>query len=153
MYCILLKVAESWKVFLLWWHRQKNVRKRYISSDCLINILYGYLTLKICIFYWNFEIGKKKLPTWFQKQKSHIRKSIGNIKCISRSWHDLPKGSFFNYVDKSLPFFDHLPTPSRRLWRNSFTVTIRENLHTLDVSSTTPILPRLVNVVCERPLT
>ena len=59
-------------------------------------------------------------------------------------------GAFFNYVDKILAFFDHLPTPGWHLWRNPFTV-IRENLYTVDISSTT-YLPRLVKVVCERPL-
>ena len=47
-------------------------------------------------------------------------------------------------------FFDHLPTPGRHLWRNSFSV-IRENLHAVDIFRTT-YLPRFVNVVCEWPL-
>ena len=59
------------------------------------------------------------------------------------------KGSFFNYVDQILPVIDHLPTSGWHWWSNSFNV-IRENLHTIDISSTT-YLPRLVNVVKERP--
>ena len=59
------------------------------------------------------------------------------------------KGAFTNYVDQILSIFDHLPTPGWYLWRNFFTV-IGENLHTVDISSTT-YLPRLVNVVCECP--
>ena len=61
------------------------------------------------------------------------------------------RGAFLTYVYKILPFFDHLPTLGLRLWMNFFTV-IRENLHTADIFSTT-YPPRLVNVVCERPLT
>ena len=60
----------------------------------------------------------------------------------------LPKGAFFNYVDKILVFFDHLPTPGWHLWRNSFKK--RENPHTVVISSNT-YLPRLVDVIWERP--
>ena len=59
------------------------------------------------------------------------------------NWHSTVdetsgSGSFTNYVDKILVFFDHLPpalaflTKSGNFWTN--------------------YLPRLVNVVCERPL-
>ena len=44
----------------------------------------------------------------------------------------------------------YLLTPDWHLWRNSFTV-MRKNMYTVDISSTT-YLPRLANVVCERPL-
>ena len=60
----------------------------------------------------------------------------------------LSKVSFFNYVYYILPIIDHLPTPS---WHLSFNV-IRENLHTINISSTT-YLPCLVNIVKEWPLT
>jgi hypothetical protein len=59
--------------------------------------------------------------------------------------------AFSNYVEKILPIIDHLPTPCWHCWRNSFAFVIRENTHTVDISST-PYLPCLVNVVCERPL-
>ena len=56
---------------------------------------------------------------------------------------------FRNYMNKTLAL----------LGRNSFTViskttkiVVRENLHTNDISSTS-YLPRLVNILCERPLT
>ena len=63
----------------------------------------------------------------------------------------LPKGAFFNYVDKILAFFDHLPTLSWHLWRNSFTVSIRENLYTIDISSITYLPTLFVNVVKDCP--
>ena len=62
----------------------------------------------------------------------------------------LCRGAFTNYVDMILPVIDHLPTPCWHLRRNSFT-EIRENLYIVDISTAT-YLPRLVNVVCERPL-
>ena len=55
------------------------------------------------------------------------------------------RGSFTNYVDQNLPSIDHLLTPGWHWRRNSF--IIRQNLHTIDISSTT-YQPRLVNVVC-----
>ena len=58
------------------------------------------------------------------------------------------RGSFRNYVDQNLPRIDHLLTPGWHWRRNSFIVM--QNLHTIEISSTT-YLPRLVNVVCERP--
>ena len=57
-------------------------------------------------------------------------------------------GHSFTMLTK-LPIMDHLPTPGWHWWRNSFYV-IRENLHTVAISSTTN-LPRLVNIVKERP--
>ena len=59
------------------------------------------------------------------------------------------KGPFFNYVDQIWPIIDHLPTLHRG--SNSFTF-FAKNLQTVDISSTT-YLPRLVDVVKERPLT
>ena len=61
-----------------------------------------------------------------------------------------PQGAFTNYVDKISAFLDHLPTPCWHWWRNSFTVKV-ENLHIIDISTTT-YLPRLFNIVCERPI-
>ena len=55
------------------------------------------------------------------------------------------KGAFTNYVDNILPTIDHLPL------RQSFFTGIGKNWHTINIYST-PYLPRLVNVVCERPL-
>ena len=62
----------------------------------------------------------------------------------------LCRGAFTNYVDIILPVIDHLPTPCWHLRRNSLT-EIRKNLYIVDISTAT-YLPRLVNVVCERPL-
>ena len=62
-----------------------------------------------------------------------------------------PLGSFFNYINQILPNIDNQPTPCWHWWRNCIT-DISENLHTVDISSAT-YLPRLVNVVKERPLT
>ena len=50
------------------------------------------------------------------------------------------KGAFFNYVAKILPIID-LPTTGWHLW-----VAVRENLHTVDISSTAYLSP-LYNVV------
>ena len=48
------------------------------------------------------------------------------------------KGAFTNYVDKILAFCDRLPTPCWHWWRNSFSFTVkRENLHIVDISTTT----------------
>ena len=52
-------------------------------------------------------------------------------------------------LTKFWPIIDHLPTPGWQWWRNSFSF-IWENLHTVDISSTT-YLPCLVNVIKERP--
>ena len=62
------------------------------------------------------------------------------------------KGAFLNYVDKILPIIDHLPVTFEREFLHVLLIVIRENLHTVDISRTT-YLPRLVNVVCECPLT
>ena len=58
------------------------------------------------------------------------------------------KGSFFNYVDQILPTY--LPIPCSHWGGNYFSV-IWENLHIVDISGII-YLPRLVNVVKERPL-
>ena len=69
-----------------------------------------------------------------------------NCQALTALWgvHKLRWQDFFFNI------FDQLSTPCWHLWWNSFTA-IKENLHTVDVSSTT-YLPRLVNVVCECPL-
>ena len=53
------------------------------------------------------------------------------------------KGSFTNYVDKILAFFDHLPP--------SVDIFYGMNVYKKWTFWTT-YLPSLVNVVCERPL-
>ena len=68
-------------------------------------------------------------PTWQEISRFQISASIfGQTNSAIR-------GAFFNYVDKILVFFDHLPTPGWHLWRNSF-IVIKKNLHTVDISST-----------------
>ena len=59
------------------------------------------------------------------------------------------KGAFFTYAENILAFIDHLPTLGWHLSRKLLT-NIRENLHTVDIFSIT-YLPRLVDIVCERP--
>ena len=59
------------------------------------------------------------------------------------------RGNSLTTLTRFWPF--RLPTyPGWHLRRNSFTIT-RENLYTVDISYAT-YLPRLVNIVCERPL-
>ena len=56
------------------------------------------------------------------------------------------RGSLTNYVDKLLAFFDHLTyIYSRHYYKMKIICII------VDISSA-PYLPRLVNIVCERPL-
>ena len=55
-----------------------------------------------------------------------------------------------NYVDQNLPILDQYLPIVGDLWRNYSTIK-QENLHTVDISTIT-YLPRLFNVVCERPL-
>ena len=57
------------------------------------------------------------------------------------------KGLFTNYVDKILTFFDHLP-PCIEIF---YGMNVDKKWTFLDHLPT--YLPRLVNVVCERPLT
>ena len=52
-------------------------------------------------------------------------------------------GSFTNYVDNILVFFDHLPP----CVDNLYVMNVDKNGH-----FKTTYLPRLINVVCERPL-
>ena len=62
------------------------------------------------------------------------------------------KGSFFNHVDQFFPLLTtYLSLDNWHSCRNSF-IVIRENLRIFDIASTTSDLPRLVNVVKERPL-
>jgi hypothetical protein len=62
----------------------------------------------------------------------------------------LNKGPFFNYVDQILPDIDYLFSPGLTLAKE-FVHCLRENLHTIDIFSTT-YLPRLVNTIKEGPL-
>ena len=55
------------------------------------------------------------------------------------------RGSFTNYVDTFLAFFDHLPT-----FIVDIVIRIKMICIIVDISSA-PYLPRLVNIVCERP--
>ena len=56
------------------------------------------------------------------------------------------RGSFTNYVDTFLAFFDHLHT-------FIVDIVIRTKIICIIVDiSSAPYLPRLVNIVCERPL-
>ena len=64
----------------------------------------------------------------------------GGLKAILDKATDMYKGSLFNYVDQNLPIIDH--TPGSYRWRNFFTV-ISENLHNVDISSTTHLLYQL----------
>ena len=61
------------------------------------------------------------------------------------SWH---KGSFTNYVHKILAFFDHLPPTTHPPLTFSMVWMLTESGHFW-----TTYLPRLVNLVGERPLT
>ena len=51
--------------------------------------------------------------------------------------------AFTKYVDKILPIIDHLPTHCWHLWKNLFS-EIRENLHIIDISSTTYLSTRCI---------
>ena len=69
-----------------------------------------------------------------------IRNSVDIIGGEQLKSLENPKGPFFKYVDQILSIIDHLYLPIWHLWRNSITV-IRENLYTVDISSTTWHLP------------
>ena len=92
------------------------------------------------------EIGRRAMPvsiSWWATNESKALAIVGTnhglviiIDLVDGKevsfLQNMPlrRGSFINYVDKILPIIDHLPTPM-------------ENLHTVDISSTT-YLPRLV---------
>ena len=65
--------------------------------------------------------------------------SVVELEGIDIREHSL----IFNYVDKISAFFGYFPTQGWYLWRNSFTA-VRENLHTVVISSTTYLLTYLV---------
>ena len=66
-----------------------------------------------------------------------------NLPPLVNVSENLGKGSFTNYVDKVLAFFDHLP-PSVDIF---YLMNVDKKQH---FWTTYP--PFLVNVVCERPL-
>ena len=92
-------------------------------------------------------------PPKYQKLKKFNQNLLNrteidkNFLCaLQRSaemWLIIDKGSFTNYVDKILAFFDHLFP--------SVDICYGMNVHK-NWTFWTTYLPRLVNVVCDRPL-
>ena len=83
-----------------------------------------------------------------------MRKLLSMLSCLNY-WRNIClsqcKGSLCNYIDNILSIISHLPIMYPPLHLVGICQGIPLPLHTLEISSTT-YLPRLVNVVCERPL-
>ena len=88
-----------------------------------------------------------------QLLKNSVRGWENYSQCF-HAWNiclNVKKGSLYNYVDPILSIITQLPIMYPPLHLVDICQGIPLPLHTLEISSTTYI-PRLVNVVCERPL-
>ena len=106
----------------------------------------GIILRSVYSIIWSSDLNDRQVldhRTLIEKRCPKIGKIDQRRLCIVPLW------SFINYVYRILLIIDDLFTPCLHWRRKSFTFW-KDNLHTLNISST--YLPFLVNIVKERPL-